>query len=319
MNAPLLAVLDETGTTNRPQVSTESDFGVGVVIVGSSQTALLADAARRISELVKVSDFKYKHVQRNSSARQIFLDSINKLQSPSGVFGFYSPGRSLLNEKDRAVAEMAFLGSDDGGETSEIAELIRGGDNDTHLESFLGYFVSCMVTYTASRKTRLNVHWDRRTDLTQIHDFCDQQRQLFRSHPVYGDVSECVSFGNDATGDLSSIARLAGIVAGDVRCFFQRHGNRVWSHLADAKRVSSQTARRIACDSNEFVEEMTVATISERLADVQFSEASRDTCMIQGYSKRFISNLIAFAAPNGVMGQIRIHHGSKWDILQIPD
>ena len=190
MNAPLIAVIDETGTTNRPHLSTKSDFGVGAIVFDSAHTKYLAEAAHRIAREVSESDFKYKHVQKSTSARKIFFEAINRLSVPSGVFGFYTAGMSLLREKERAIAEMELLGSDDGGETAETAQRIRTGDSNAHFEDFLGYLTSCLITYAGSRGTKMNVHWDRRTDLRYIQSYCDSRNALFRSHPTMGDASE---------------------------------------------------------------------------------------------------------------------------------
>src|SRR4051812_43440051 len=110
MAAPLIAVLDETGTTNRPQIDATSNFGVGVILCEEAQVPALAAAAHEIATATGNRDFKYKHVQKAAQGRAAFLRAVNSLERPCGLFGFYSAGGALLNEKDRAVEEMEFLG-----------------------------------------------------------------------------------------------------------------------------------------------------------------------------------------------------------------
>jgi hypothetical protein len=318
MSDPLILVLDETGTTNRPQLSVESDFGVGGIVFGKSQLPRLAEASRKISKAVKDKDYKYKDVQRSTEARKVFLNTVNGLSAPSGVYGFFSAGGSLLKEKERAIAEMAFLESDDGGHTASLAEQIRRGDGDVHLAQFLKNFASCIIMYAGSLKTPIDVHWDRRSDLPSIQDVCDAHNDWFSGIPHSGDVSRLVSFKHTADGELSAIARFAGIVAGDVRFFFRKHGHRIWSLLAPAKRLQGEFDESIL-KPDTFIAATTVATVNELLADLDYKEGSKETCILQGYSKHFIKQLMSFASPNGVMGHLLINHGSQFDVIQEPD
>lgn len=318
MDDDLLFVIDETGTTNRPDLSGESDFGVGGVIFEAADTSRLVDAARQIGDLVKKKDYKYKHVQSNTDARRVFVEAVMPLVRPAGVFGFYSPGASLLNEKDRAVQEMSFLGTDDQGVTASIAEAIRGGDGDAHLQVFLDYLASCVITYSGGVGRSIQVCWDRRTDLEQLQQYCDELRDYYRSHPSFGDISGNVSFSHVADGERAAIARLAGVLAGDVRFFFRKHGGGIWSRLADAVRVTKEPT--IETYQYENLANITrVAVVDEAIADAAALPGSKDTCMLRQYADRFISGHLSFASPEGKMGHLLIRNASNWEIHQIPD
>jgi len=75
----LLAVIDETGTTNRPSLSQDSDFGVGLIVFKENAIERLVEGSKKIGEVVGKKDYKYKHVQRSTEARTVFLQVINDL------------------------------------------------------------------------------------------------------------------------------------------------------------------------------------------------------------------------------------------------
>ena len=120
---------------------------------------------------------------------------------------------------------MRILGTDDGGGTAEIADQIEQGIGDAHIRAFLGYLVGCMLNYAAGLRRPLQLCWDRRSDLTILQQICVEhqgnQEILLQVQPSLRGVSPVVSFNEVAIGGLSSLARLAGVVAGDVRFFLQ--------------------------------------------------------------------------------------------------
>ena len=314
----MLMVLDETGTTNRPELEVESDFGVGALVVDPSDVTRLVQTARRIGELVGKRDYKYKHVQKNSEARKEFIDAIQPLTRPSGVYGFFAPGGALLKEKERAIAEMQFLGTDDGGETARTAEAIRNGDASAHMNEFLSFFAACPITYSGAIERRIRVCWDRRTDLLRLQEHCDETRKNFRLHVNFGDLSNTVSFQHVADGELSWVARLAGVLAGDVRTFFRLHGERVWSRMANAVRVSERPTAAMFQPEN-FANITRVAVVNELLGDADPQTGTKETCMLSGYAEQFIARHLTFMAPDGKAGHIVINRVDEWEIHQIPD
>lgn len=84
MAEPLFAILDETGTTNRPMVASDSNFAFGGLIAERSQLQRLTDISRQISKVVGEEDYKYRHVQRSTEARTLFLRAMNGLTIPAG-------------------------------------------------------------------------------------------------------------------------------------------------------------------------------------------------------------------------------------------
>jgi hypothetical protein len=88
--------------------------------------------------------------------------------------------------------------------------------------------------------------------------------------------------------------------------------------LVDKVRFSGKPDVKIL-EADTFIEATTVARMSEHLADEDFAVGSKDTCMIGGYCRKFIANLLTFAAPTGAMGHLLIHNENRWDITQQPD
>src|SRR5258708_7112962 len=99
----LVAIIDETGTTNKPDQAPESDFGVAALVLPVGWIEKLRGVGIAIAR-VAGSDFKYKDVQKNAEARRLFLRGTEMLRREEGIYGFYAAGRSLLNERYRAYA-----------------------------------------------------------------------------------------------------------------------------------------------------------------------------------------------------------------------
>ena len=316
MKPPIYAVLDKTGSTNFPKNDTSSDFGVGVVIFDDSQAKSLIEASKKIGEITGSTDYKYKHVQRNAGARQVYLSTVNNLKSPCGVFGFYAAGGSLLNEKVEAVKEMGFLGSSDGGYTAELAESLRQNEKGVHLEDFFGKTVSCLVWYSHALQRPLHLFLDDRTDLKAILEMT--QKWLATMSELRHDISDWAKLARiePASGSYNGIARFAGALAGDVRFFFNRHGEKIWRRLRENVRLTAADRQRILDgDESAFI----IARVEEVLADENFTTGSKETCMIQGYTKRFIASRMTFASAQGKLGHLIIVRGNQWMISQIPD
>ncbi len=268
-----------------------------MILCEETQVTALAAAAQGIAAATKNKDFKYKHVQKSAEARAAFLRAVNSLNQPCGLFGFYAAGGALLNEKDCAVEEMALLGVDDGGHTAEYAERIRREEGNAHIEAFLSYFASCLLQYARAVRREVKVCWDRRSDLAALQQHCEDYKEVLGQFAAVGAATSLVTFQHVADGPLTSVARLAGVVVGDVRYFFQKHGDRSWSRLPAAVRVAGQPDESVLNDPRKLAEVTRVETVEEPLADADFAQAGKDTCMLQGYWKRFIEKLISFASP----------------------
>lgn len=318
MKQQLLAVIDETGTTNRPSLSDDSDFGVGVIAFKENDIERLVEVSKKIGDVVGKKDFKYKHVQRSTEARRLFLQAIKGLAEPAGVSGFFTPGGSLLREKQAALAEMEFLGTDDGGGTAEIAEAILANDSDAHFKCFLDFLAPCLISYAVSWDMELRVHWDRRTDVDQVQRICTSFNQFYRSHPHHGDVSNLVDFGHVAEGQLSAIARLSGVIAGDIKFFFKKFGPGIWDMLLAGIRLKGEFSTELIRPEN--MEQITlVRTVRQMVADASPEQGSSETCILQGYNKHLLAGLLSFASPQGKMGHVRVLSGHHWELHQIPD
>jgi hypothetical protein len=318
MPGDLIAVFDETGTHNVPLPDAETDFAIGGLIVEPALVPTLTKAAREIGQLVQSRDFKYKHVQRRSDARALFLRAINRLLPPSGTMAMYCAGGSLVNERLRTGEAVADVGG--RGTAFSIEAQALGSDRGSlHIRLFLNYFAPCLRTYAGQLRRTIRVHWDKRSDLEALQTHCSQQGEDYKNHPRFGDISQSVSFDHVADGQLGGIGRLADVVAGDVRQFFRKHGARIWNRLKDEFGKQGVPADFDVRDNRQLQQLTRVATMEECLADRAYAEGSRETCMLQGYSKRFIENAISFSSPPGMMGHLRIENGSRWHIQQIPD
>lgn len=315
----LIAVIDESGTNNVPTLGDGSSFVVSAILFNENELDSLVKSSKQICGITKASDFKYKHVQVNTDARAAFLRAIRGLSRPSGLLGFYAPGPALLKEKKRVINEIKRLDSDDGGDAARTSAAIESGNIDLLLESFMGFLSPMFLHYASFIGQPIRVFWDRRTDIERIVKYCSRNEYLHKLFIGGEAENTSLEFCGEATGDLKHVAKLSGVVAGDVSTFFRRHGPRIWPRLRALLEVNATAMSRDFINGCRLDEHTLIDTVYERLADGNFMIGNRDTCILQGYTKHFVRGLLSFASPEGIMGHIEIVHGSQWRIHQFPD
>ena len=96
-----ISVFDETGTSNRPQSTEESGFGVGAVLFPLEQAPELARISKHLGSIVGKEDYKYKDVLQNEAARELFIQTLNRTSLSIHLFAFYAHGACMIHEGRR--------------------------------------------------------------------------------------------------------------------------------------------------------------------------------------------------------------------------
>ncbi len=317
---PILVVIDETGTTNHPSLHDADDFAVGAIVFSASDVEHLTRTSKAIGKLLQENDYKYKDVQRLSEARGLFLSAMNKLQQPAGVYGFYAPGKGIAEETRKTLEVVRRKNLNDHAEL-EAVEALKSAPRQQLMKEFLGPMTSSFTNYAHGWKREAHIYWDRRNDLATIGEHSisfDQITQSILSH-LKNEPSRSARFMGEAPREFVPIARLGGVVAGDVLMYFRKHGPRIWAKLIEGFDINPADPRLDNFSVGGIFQTTKVATVCEQLADNDTHQGSRDTCMIQGYYKRFISNLISFYSPTGSMGHVCVERGDRWHVHQNPN
>lgn len=318
MMKELIAVVDETGGTSRPTENDDIGFGVGVILFMPEHVKQLSRVVTDISEEVKNFDFKYKHVKKSVRARRLFVDAINS--DGIQVYGFYSVANGIAREIIRGkVASNYYENS-----VEDDSELIQRSTDD-FLKQYVGYMVPSLMRHAHVNRYKVDVFWDRRTDHAFIRDTCNHFIHQFEGIPGFSGYDNLVSYRGIAVGDNAKIAKLAGVLAGDLKQYFGSHGPRIWKHLdPEGLKYVHDSQILITPVLDEENASRRVATINEHLADNEPFERS-DTVMLQAYYKKFLGHdktncrLISFCSPDGQMGILEVEHGRRWHIRQLAD
>lgn len=311
-----IAVFDETGTSNRPQSTEESGFGVGAILFPLEHASELARISKHIGYIVSKEDFKYKDVQHNEAAREIFIKTLNSANPPVHLFAFYSHGACMIHEGRRTRdAALAY-------EREYRQRSSPRGEGFVPFDSFIAYMASCIAAHAATNDYAVDIYWDRRTDLDQIKASFDEHIARQSATQRYRDVADLVSFCGRAKNEMSLITRLAGVLAVDVWKYFKSKGSMIWTKF-DAGGLHGEYDPHIDIDDSDVTGPPCVATFRERLAESEPSKVSA-TVMLQGYYKRFLrnesnENLISFGDPHGRLGILGIVNGNHWKVYQLPD
>jgi hypothetical protein len=313
------AIIDESGS-NRPLNDPTSGFGVGAILYTESYQKELVRVANRIAAITKNNDFKYKHVQQCTEARKEFIRALNLDRKRVRCYAFYTSGASVAEEIDKTRQAAKYYGDDQfSNETNEVNKTTK-----ELLTRYINTMAPHLAAYSITRGLHIDVYWDRRSDLSLIEIIWNAVMARQNNIPQFSGVEKLVTFKGYATNDLSHIARLAGVIAGDVRQYFIVHGHRIWKHMdQNGLPQSVDPYRKKGVFSRDTMKE--VAKKREMLADKEAGEASKNTVMLQGYYKSFLEDeldgykLISFGDPNGHLGHLKINHGNDWSIIQLPD
>lgn len=306
----LIVVIDETGP-HRPQANSISGFGIGAIFFPEDKTNLLAKAAKDIAKLAGKEDFKYKHVQINSRAREKF---IRTLQTDGvQIYGFYSSASGVAQRIDRfneaaAIYKRITLDKDRLS-TKALMDL------------FLGFAMLPIACHALVNGYTADLYWDRRTDIRDIKPLVEEHIEKCKTNPRLAEAGKAVRFAGEVTSKLNGVARLAGVLAGDLRVFFNSHGEKIWKHLA----ANGLRTQADPYGAHEAASSRLMSTRNEPLADLDPDSASENTVMLQAYYKSFLQHvetkrrLISFCDPQGHMGLLEIEHGQRWHIRQAAD
>jgi hypothetical protein len=304
----LIAVIDETGVFQ----PASNGFGVGAILFPEDKTNLLAKAAKEIAKLTGKDDFKYKHVQRNSQARAKFIQTLQA----DGVqlYGFYSSESGMTQRINRFNEAAALYG-----------RVVLGNDRsppEVLMDLFLGFAMLPIACHALTNSYTADLYWDRRNDIESIKCLVEKHIERCKTNSLLAEAEKAIRFAGQITGELNGVARLAGVLAGDLRLFFDSDGNKIWKHL-DANGLRSQTdpysLHRLAISAR------LMSTRYEPLVNPAPDNASMNTVMLQAYYQSFLRHvetkrrLISFCDPQGHMGLLEIEHDQLWHIRQSAD
>lgn len=134
----LIAVFDESGTNNQPQSIEDSSFGVGAIIFLLEHAQALAAVSKQIGVIVRNGDFKYRDVQENKLARELFIKALNSVASPVHLYAFHVDGACMMHLGRRTNEAAEVYGTEYGQPPSPRGERFRS------FEDFIGYMTFCL-------------------------------------------------------------------------------------------------------------------------------------------------------------------------------
>lgn len=211
----LIVVIDETGAF-RPEENSTEGYGVGAIFFPEDKASLLVKAAKEIGILVGKKDFKYKHVQGDSQARAKFIQILQT--DGLKVFGFYS-SRSGVAEQIARFNEAATL--------YERVMLEKDRPSTERLlDMFLGFDMGPIACHALVNCYTADLYWDRRNDIELIKELVEKHIERCTANPRLAGAEKAIRFAGQTTAALYGVARLAGILAGDLRLFFDSHGKK---------------------------------------------------------------------------------------------
>lgn len=318
----LIAVFDESGG-NRPLNRPDSAFTMASIVVDEADMPRVAGVSRKLGEIIGKRDYKYRDVQSNLDARRLYVDLMTKPRGRVRAFAFDCSGASVaraIQRDDQATQRHAHEWPADRPRATDEND---SAESEKLLREVLGYAVPQIGAWASTARFHVNAYWDTRNDWPIVERAWTEAVESIQIAPRYRQMSRFLAFGGAATGTNHALARLAGVIAGDVRQFFVNHGLEIYGSLDQSGLASDADPHKNMSDSSRVMQLMRQfdSAIGDDLGDIP----GGSTCMIRGYYKAFLENdrglgnLISFGSPDGVWGIVSIQHARNWSVRQLPD
>ena len=284
-----IAVVDESGG-NRP--GEQNGFSAAAIVLRHDLVEELSECSREIGRLVGKRDYKYKHVANSSPARRVFLNLFKRTKPPLFVFGFYVAEGGLRAERMRTAAAGIHYGEHLGSKTSTYP----GHDLDPEsrhysMSQFIHYMAPAFMHFSRGSGIRIQPYWDDRNDLAFVARSWQEAQELYRLSMAPGLDVHKTDLLESARGELSPITRIAGVLAGDIGCYFSHHGDRIWACLDESGMLQNTDPVQLARLGIDAAKDVSIRR--DRFADPKPAESGVH-CMLQGYTKHLLSNLLTF-------------------------
>lgn len=316
----LIAVFDESGASNVPGEGTGDDFSLGAIVFdGRRAWSNLLELDASLQALCGREDYKYRQVRQNSDARKAVCETLNRQSGLIRVFAYYAAGGAFIEQAKRELEAVRVF----KGDVRQAEENLRGLLESPRIKSLkdaIATSVPALSAYAASRAQRINVYFDKRTDLPMIASDLASHMKVASGAKVWGDSYNWMDWKGECPPELAAACRIADVFAGDVRATFKMHGDDVWKLVQPHGFVGrhEQAARSPSSQWAGLVPMPLIGTVTNDLWDQDWSSASTSTTMFRGYEQWLLAGRASLFSPCGRGCMLR-RKGTELQVFQAMD
>lgn len=302
-----LIVFDEAGSSSHPgDLRQLHDFAVCGLMVTSDQIADLRRLHEQLVAATGKSDFKFADVRHQPRAAASFRTGMQRARFE--LLAFYCAPGSVAMDQRRFLAQIE---QDLGPPLPGTAESPR-----TMHQNFLRIveLVASALVTRAQEGFRMEAYWDRRSDHQAIMAAWQEEVRQHRRNGFLPDDCPEPTLTVGLPGELAFLARLAGIVAGDLVAMFRHTGPRIFALIREGFFVD-----RRAPEGRRIVGHQPIARMKAPLIRPATDETGEDGTMLRSYYRRLLKQQVFFFDPSGRGCGLRIRSNTDWEVLQVPD
>ncbi len=315
----LIAVCDESGqNSSDPGPTDGDDFSIGAVLVQGRQAYLdLKILDRDLQAIVGKSSYKYKHVQKSAEAKQRIIHTLNHQSGMIRVYGFYAAGGSFVNETKRALNATVSHKLDDieVKNAKDNLDAILKKPTRIGLSDAIVNSIPSIGHWAKSRNQVAEVYFDQRSDMKYFTKTILEHLDAFSTAHKSLDVRKNLKWQENCPRTISCLARIADILAGDIRQTFRRHGHVFWKKLAGDGYVGRHNEFSPNCKRLPIFPFAHRGWIKKPTINEQAEEPDH---LFFDYDKYLINRMISLYSPTGIGCHLQ-YYDDKYEILQMAD
>lgn len=316
----LVAVFDESGASNTPGEQFADDFALcAIVFSGRRGWKDICRLDKLLQEITGRDDYKYRQVRQSTDARKAVVAALVQQSALCRVFAYYAAGGAFVQQAERELAADIGHGQDSTGSMQNL-EAMKKNPRFEGLKDALFTSVPAMSAFAASRRERVSVYLDQRTDLPSISQELIKYMRRVDASRLWGDSYKSMDWMGECPTWLFPAARIADVFAGDVRATFKEHGNAIWKLIQSHGFVGmrSHVAELPDCEWAGLVPVPRVGSISVDIWDANWQEGSTTTTMFRAYSHCVLAGRVSLYSPCG-RGCLLRKNSTGFDVFQVMD
>ena len=320
----LIAVFDESGgESNVPGEGSGADFAVAAIVFqGRRPFRDLVQLDERLRLILGKQDYKYRQVRQSSEAREAVINALRTQSGMIRVFAYYAAGGAFV---EQAKKELIAVQQMDSGAAaiSDAQDKLKRHLSDPRREGLrdaMDTSLPAMSTWAGARSRRIDVYFDRRSDLVSLCRDLDEAMKLWHKSGLYGSAYSNMDWRGECVSDLDPVARIADVFAGDFRATMRRHGGAIWSQVESDGFVGRHTEawRYPQPDVDNLVPVPMIGVVADSVWDEHWSEGSTETTMFSAYIDYLLKRRTTLYSPCG-RGLLVLRSQSGFDLFQVLD
>ena len=320
----LIAVFDESGgESNVPGDAPAADFALSAIIFAGPRASRAPAALEECLKRIRGdSDYKYRRVRQSDDARRAVIDTLTRQSGLIRIFGYYAAGGAFVEQARRELHAVKSMdnGPDEVSRAESNLAKILADPRREGLRDAITTSVPAVSPWAASRKQRIKVCFDDRTDLASIAADLKKMIDFSNRVEIWGEAYRWMDWIGPCPTEFAPIARVADVLVGDFRATFKKYGTVIWRLVASDGFVRRHQEAIAAPDSfwSGLMPMPRIGFVSDDTWDKDWKSGSTQTTMFNAYRPYLLNGMATLFSPCGRGCLLKAIAGG-FDVFQMMD